>query len=211
MKTPKKRLLPLLLCLPLWAFGCGGGNELGCGDGLLEPAEQCDDSNTADGDGCSALCALEAGTDCGPPPTLAPAAQLQTCDLSGADLSAADLTGANLNSANLIGANLTSANLTQANLQRAGLLLANLSGADLTEALLGEANLTGANLTGANLTQANLAEANLSNADLTDADLTNVSGQPFNADTAIYNNTTCPSGLNSDATLFTCIDQGFNR
>ena len=30
-----------------------------CGDGILQGGELCDDSNTADGDGCSALCDLE--------------------------------------------------------------------------------------------------------------------------------------------------------
>lgn len=31
-----------------------------CGNGAIEGAEQCDDGNTVDGDGCSASCALEA-------------------------------------------------------------------------------------------------------------------------------------------------------
>jgi cysteine-rich repeat protein len=43
-----------------------------CGDGLLDPGEQCDDGNTTNGDGCGATCALEscgdgvvdAGEDC---------------------------------------------------------------------------------------------------------------------------------------------------
>jgi trimeric autotransporter adhesin len=30
-----------------------------CGDGMLEPGEQCDDGNTVDGDGCSANCSYE--------------------------------------------------------------------------------------------------------------------------------------------------------
>ncbi len=33
-----------------------------CGDGALEPGEECDDGNTSGGDGCSATCLLEAGT-----------------------------------------------------------------------------------------------------------------------------------------------------
>ena len=36
-----------------------------CGDGLLEPGEQCDDGNTASGDGCSATCTNEPGHLCG--------------------------------------------------------------------------------------------------------------------------------------------------
>lgn len=37
-----------------------------CGDGYANPlvSEQCDDGNTADGDGCSALCQAEDGWDC---------------------------------------------------------------------------------------------------------------------------------------------------
>jgi cysteine-rich repeat protein len=30
-----------------------------CGDGTLDPGEQCDDGNKTDGDGCSAGCQLE--------------------------------------------------------------------------------------------------------------------------------------------------------
>lgn len=32
----------------------------GCGNGIVESSEECDDGNSADGDGCSALCELEA-------------------------------------------------------------------------------------------------------------------------------------------------------
>ena len=35
---------------------------VGCGDGLIGVGEQCDDANTLDGDGCSAVCGLEAGS-----------------------------------------------------------------------------------------------------------------------------------------------------
>jgi cysteine-rich repeat protein len=35
------------------------GSCNGCGDGLLDTVEQCDDGNTADGDGCSASCRCE--------------------------------------------------------------------------------------------------------------------------------------------------------
>ena len=36
-----------------------GGVELVCGDGSLDPGEQCDDGNTTPGDGCSATCQIE--------------------------------------------------------------------------------------------------------------------------------------------------------
>jgi cysteine-rich repeat protein len=35
-----------------------------CGDGVLNPGEQCDDRNTTSGDGCSAQCTLEACFTC---------------------------------------------------------------------------------------------------------------------------------------------------
>jgi len=37
-----------------------------CGNGVVEPGEQCDDGNTASGDGCSATCQIEnIPTSCG--------------------------------------------------------------------------------------------------------------------------------------------------
>ena len=33
--------------------------EAFCGDGILDPDEQCDDGNSTDGDGCSAICEIE--------------------------------------------------------------------------------------------------------------------------------------------------------
>jgi cysteine-rich repeat protein len=43
---------------------CPGGNNNNdpvCGNGAVEAGEQCDDGNTADGDGCSAVCTEESG------------------------------------------------------------------------------------------------------------------------------------------------------
>src|SRR5512138_941673 len=31
----------------------------GCGDGVVDPGEECDDGNLASGDGCSATCSVE--------------------------------------------------------------------------------------------------------------------------------------------------------
>ncbi|MFK8016013.1 MAG: DUF4215 domain-containing protein [Gammaproteobacteria bacterium] len=42
----------------------GGGV---CGDSILDGGEDCDDGNTASGDGCSATCLFEAGFDCSAP------------------------------------------------------------------------------------------------------------------------------------------------
>ncbi|MFC1599677.1 DUF4215 domain-containing protein [Patescibacteria group bacterium] len=47
----------------------GGGDVLGtgveCGDLVVESGEECDDGNTTDGDGCSAVCTLETVQICG--------------------------------------------------------------------------------------------------------------------------------------------------
>ena len=46
------------------ALGCGqNGNNADCGNGTLDQAEQCDDGNTQDGDGCSSVCEVE--DECG--------------------------------------------------------------------------------------------------------------------------------------------------
>jgi RHS repeat-associated protein len=44
-----------------------------CGDGVVDPIEECDDGNTTGGDGCSANCAVEPGYTCtGSPSVCAP-------------------------------------------------------------------------------------------------------------------------------------------
>jgi cysteine-rich repeat protein len=42
----------------------GVGQHAACGDGVLDPDEQCDDGNTAPGDGCSATCMAEDDGGC---------------------------------------------------------------------------------------------------------------------------------------------------
>jgi len=46
----------------VFAFAGIGGNPVGCGNGALDAGEQCDDGNTASGDGCDANCTT---TSCG--------------------------------------------------------------------------------------------------------------------------------------------------
>jgi cysteine-rich repeat protein len=51
-----------LYCGPECGTDCGtpsGGTEPVCGNGTLEPPEECDDSNTVDLDGCSSRCTIE--------------------------------------------------------------------------------------------------------------------------------------------------------
>lgn len=91
-----------------------------------------------------------------------------------ADLADADLAGAGLAGLDLTGAHIENANLTGAN--------------------LADASLTGASLYDSNLTSANLAGSNLSNAGLEGA---TVVGAVFTR--AIWANTTCPDGSNSNS------------
>ena len=52
-----------------------------CGDGILGPGEQCDDGNTASGDGCSAQCKVESCYTCVSQPSVcSPATAGTACD-----------------------------------------------------------------------------------------------------------------------------------
>jgi len=122
----------------------------------------------------------------------------------------------------LYGSNLTGANLMGATVQGGykPLQFANLSGANLKGATLGggpnelgvlqSANLTRANLSGATIRGSRpLSATNLTGANLLGA---SISGSTFPSDEpladAIYDNTTCPDGANSDNVGGTCIGHG---
>jgi cysteine-rich repeat protein len=56
-------LIAIGLLVALLTWGCpGDGSDIitgmNCGNGVLDPGEQCDDGNNLDGDGCSADCLL---------------------------------------------------------------------------------------------------------------------------------------------------------
>jgi large repetitive protein len=55
----------LVLAAAAVAPGCSCGDDTetnpDCGDGIIDTAEQCDDGNTVDGDGCSRTCSIEGG------------------------------------------------------------------------------------------------------------------------------------------------------
>jgi cysteine-rich repeat protein len=52
-----------------------------CGNGILNPGEQCDDGNTFDGDGCSSQCTIESCFTCtGQPSRCSPSAAGTACD-----------------------------------------------------------------------------------------------------------------------------------
>ena len=108
------------------------------------------------------------------PANVYPGVNLAKCDLVNANLANADLTGATLTGANLAGADLAGATLIGANVKDAFLGSVDFSGALLLDVDLSSANLTGANLSGA-----------------------------FTSG-ALWKNTTCPDGTNSDSDGGTC-------
>ncbi|MCK4553333.1 hypothetical protein KAT80_03955 [Candidatus Pacearchaeota archaeon] len=44
--------------------------EISCGNGDINPGEECDDGNTDDGDGCSSTCTIEVGWNCTGEPSI---------------------------------------------------------------------------------------------------------------------------------------------
>lgn len=63
-RVPRRILLFALGVLLCSAARSSAQRPVQCGDFVLGGAETCDDGNTADGDGCSAACTLEAGYMC---------------------------------------------------------------------------------------------------------------------------------------------------
>ena len=51
-----------------------------CGNGILDPGEQCDDGNTNNGDGCSATCQIETGWQCPAPGQVCMPCGTNACD-----------------------------------------------------------------------------------------------------------------------------------
>ncbi|MDF1565685.1 MAG: DUF4215 domain-containing protein [Deltaproteobacteria bacterium] len=60
LRSPRLALSGALLLLALATTGCPkNGDDPVCGNSITEGSETCDDGNTTDGDGCSALCQTE--------------------------------------------------------------------------------------------------------------------------------------------------------
>ena len=109
-------------------------------------------------------------------------------------------------------------------MSRVHLTNTNLAGFTLTDFILSEADLTGDNLSGAklqrvdahvpvghgtlfravNLTNANLTCASMYGVDFTDANLTGANFHGTGVGNALWSNTTCPDGTNSDDHGNTC-------
>lgn len=49
--------------------GGSGGGSVVCGDGAIEGAEECDDNDTDDGDGCDSSCEIETNCECSGEPS----------------------------------------------------------------------------------------------------------------------------------------------
>ena len=155
------------------------------------------------------------GADCVKPLSLQTANQdLSNCNLKGVtiDGNLPDPGSTPLYSSNLSGANLVEATVTGGYkpLQFADMSGANLSGATLGGgtnefAVLQSANLTDANLRGANIGGLRpLSATNLTNANLNNAHVTGIDA----LQDAVFSNTTCPDGSNSDTNGGTCVGHG---
>jgi hypothetical protein len=84
-------------------------------------------------------------------------------------------------------------------LSNMSLVMYNISGNDLSRS-----NLSGSDLRYADLTNANLTLVNLTSAKLANADLTGALGTPAWTSGAVWSDTTCPDGTNSDQDGNTC-------
>ena len=155
------------------------------------------------------------GANCVKPLDLLSAFQdLSNCNLKGVTIDGnVPVPGSNP----LYGSNLSGANLNGATIEGGykPLQFANLSGSNLNGATLGggpnelavlqSANLSGANLNGAIISGFRPLQAtNLSGANLRGASVTGI--DPLLE--ALYSNTTCPDGTNSDNDGGTCVGHG---
>jgi uncharacterized protein YjbI with pentapeptide repeats len=136
-----------------------------------------------------------------------PTADLLLAKLSGADLSGADIAGADMAEAILSNANLSGTDLASANLTYADASGADLDGADVAGGNLYGANLTSAKLVAANLSGVDLTDAALSGANLTRTDLKGATVAGANFANVIWQDTTCPNGLNSNLYIDGCFSQ----
>jgi uncharacterized protein YjbI with pentapeptide repeats len=125
------------------------------------------------------------------PGTVVTGPMLQSVILSGLNLSGFDLHGAVFATGRIASTNLSNANLQRANIDSEYAVGANFSNADLSCALLRSNSFNSVNLSNANLTNATL----LGSKGMATATLTG----------AIWNNTICPDGTNSNNNGNTCV------
>jgi uncharacterized protein YjbI with pentapeptide repeats len=128
------------------------------------------------------------------------------------DVPPANFTDVNLRHVVAWGADLSDTILITADLRRGDFSEASFEDATLMDALMSRGNFTSAsfhfaNLNGANLIRANLTGAAMTHTYLVNANLHHVKGleTAVGVDTAIFGNTICPDGRNSDHVGGTCI------
>jgi uncharacterized protein YjbI with pentapeptide repeats len=136
-------------------------------------------------------------------------------DLSGAQFSRASLQYADLRGVRLIDADLRGVYMVGANLscfrnEQNQLGCTIMSNVDLrcirgrSQPAVSCANLSGAHIDGAVLRNARLGGARLYGTNLKDSDLRGSTGIPMGATQAVWSNTICPDGTNSNADRLTC-------
>lgn len=133
-------------------------------------------------------------------------ADLHGSDLTNAALEDATMTGANLSWATLDGAGAGFAPFTDANLSNSSFVDGSAIGARFDGADAHRIDLRGTNLRAASLVGTDLRYAQLAGVDFTGADLTDVNWKSATGiEAAIYSDTTCPDGTNSDGNGGTCL------
>ncbi len=125
--------------------------------------------------------------------------------LPDADLSGSTLTFVEFPYAYISGTVFDDSNLEGLDLKEAVARGASFRGVDLANSWLTESDLAGADLTGANLLEVAMGSTDFTDADLTSATMKDNDYHSVPAD-AIYDNTTCPDGTNSDDNGGTCAD-----
>jgi uncharacterized protein YjbI with pentapeptide repeats len=138
-------------------------------------------------------------------PTTTPFSGCPTLHSSTLVVSPSPRTGVNWSGCSLQSARLQHADFRYADLQRANLGYADLQGADLAGADLSFALLNAADLTDADLQGAKMVITGMEYTNLTGANLDGVQFGGFPPKDAIWSDTVCPDGTNSDADGRTCL------
>ena len=129
------------------------------------------------------------------------------CDLSGQPIGATFLAVVIANGGLAPNVDLSRCNLRGAIFEDAPLNGASFERSDLRDARFDRSTVGGGNFTGADLRGASV-RAVVAGANFKDANLEGSTFEAIQADTAIWSNTTCPDGTNSDAHGRTCIGWG---
>jgi hypothetical protein len=136
----------------------------------------------------------------------------QSCDLNpvatklaGKDFSNSLIKNVALINSNVAGVNFSGSSLENSNFTHSDFTNANLTSSHLFGVNFAQGTFNSVNFTGSDLTLALFQNTQLQNANFTNANLTNAKGMASaNLTGAIWANTTCPDGTNSDTHNNTC-------